>query len=259
MGLPTVRQLFIDKFSKLTGDKADPQEMMNTISWHETGPDQRLSPKAVQRLADGSEGEGKGKYQFEKPALKDAARLLKMAYRDAGSKDKETGEWKYPDWIHDVVNEDGNLLIDDARELTEEHQDELFLANIMMKKGSDSDIMNSLESGDYTNLWLVHHWGGSAGSKGFTDKQIGQIQEREKSFKDSSGAYNQFKEYMSERQRQMNQITNDNLFVADEEVVEEQELEHEPKENEAVTSVFDIEKQGVIGDYKEMGKPNEYK
>ena len=37
--------------------KADPQEMMNTMSWHETGPSQRLNPKAVQILGYDDKGD----------------------------------------------------------------------------------------------------------------------------------------------------------------------------------------------------------
>ena len=257
MAIPTVRELFIKKFSDPTLglENADPQDMMNTISWHEVGPHQRKNPaKAVQRLADGSEGAGKGKYQFEAPALKDAFRLLKMTYRDAGSKD-DKGEWKYPDWIKEAEGET------DARKLTEAQQDELFLANIMMKKGSDTDIISSLRSGNYKNLWLSHHWGGSAGSKGFTDKQLGQIKAREIAFDESAGSFNQFKEKMVEKQRQemamVNHVTDDDLLKADEEVVKE--LEPENEENAAVASVMNEDRRGVIGDYKEKGTPNEYK
>ena len=251
--MKTVRQLFTEKF------KADPQEMMNTMSWHETGPNQRLNPKAVQILKDGSEGEGKGKYQFEAPALRDAARFLKMTHRQS-QKGAKAGEWEYPEWIHKVVDEKDNAIMTDARELTEEQQDELFLANLMMKKNSDADIKSALDSGDYTNLWLVHHWGGSAGDKGFTEKQLKQVADRESDFKESAGSYKKFKDEMMTVQRQqfagMNQVMNDNPLEADKEVVKEPEPK--PKENEAVASVFGIEEQGVLGPYAEAGKPEVY-
>ena len=251
--MKTIRQLFTETF------KADPQEMMNTMSWHETGPNQRLNPKAVQILKDGSEGEGKGKYQFEAPALRDAARFLKMTHRQS-QKGAKAGEWEYPEWIHKVVDEKDNAIMTDARELTEEQQDELFLANLMMKKNSDADIKSALDSGDYTNLWLVHHWGGSAGDKGFTEKQLKQVADRESDFKESAGSYKQFKVEMEKQQRQqyagINQVMNDNLLQADKKVAKEPE--QEPEEYAEVASVIDIENQGVLGPYTEAGKPEEY-
>ena len=254
--MKTIRQLFTETF------KADPQEMMNTMSWHETGPNQRLNPKAVQQInkrdeegrvikGEFDEGAGKGKYQFEAPALKDAFRLLKMTYREAGSKDDD-GEWKYPDWIEEAENET------DARELTEAQQDELFLANLMMKKNSDADIIRALDDGDYKNLWLVHHWGGSAGSKGFTDKQLKQVSERETAFDESAGSYKQFKVEMEKQQRQqfamMNQVMNNNPLQADKEVVKEPEPKTETEVNEAEMAVLGDEYKGRV-----TGAPDEYK
>jgi len=150
-----------------------------------------------------------------------------MTYREAGSKDDD-GEWKYPDWIEEAENET------DARELTEAQQDELFLANLMMKKNSDADIIRALDDGDYKNLWLVHHWGGSAGS------------------------YKQFKVEMEKQQRQqfamMNQVMNNNPLQADKEVVKEPEPKTETEVNEAEMAVLGDEYKGRV-----TGAPDEYK
>ena len=127
------------------------QATADSIAFHESGHQQRMDPKAIQILKDGSySGPGRGMFQFESKASK-------------GSGSLETAQQRYKNIVKVLKDKDiGDFAIDqrildakDARDLTEDQQYALFYANliegdVVLKDYADGKI-------PLVDVWLKGH------------------------------------------------------------------------------------------------------
>tara|TARA_R100001463_G_scaffold5551_2_gene18768 strand:+ start:12184 stop:18405 length:6222 start_codon:yes stop_codon:yes gene_type:complete len=132
-------------------DKDFWQATADSIAFHESGHQQRMDPKAIQILKDGSySGPGRGMFQFESKASK-------------GSGSLETAQQRYQNIVKVLKKKNiGDFALDqdildakDARDLTEDQQYALFYANliegdVVLKDYADGKI-------PLVDVWLKGH------------------------------------------------------------------------------------------------------
>ena len=133
------------------GDEDLWQATADSIAFHESGAQQRMDPKAIQILKDGSySGPGRGMFQFESKASK-------------GSGSLETAQQRYKNIVKTLKKKNiGDFVLDqdildakDARDLTEDQQYALFYANliegdVVLKDYADGKI-------PLVDVWLKGH------------------------------------------------------------------------------------------------------
>ena len=134
------------------------EDVMNKISFHETGHNQRYDEDAIQELTGGGQGEGRGLFQFEKRMQDDQGQYGQAAGLTARNRLKNWYKWNQmdvPDWLFQNNMTDPTVGFD-ASQLTREQQKMLFMADIAMGKGRTFEGIENLPS-----WWSkYHHVGG---------------------------------------------------------------------------------------------------
>ena len=135
------------------GSVQDYEKLMEYIAFHETGPAQRMDPKALQeRKEKGNVRYGRGLFQFEmgegKGGNTAANRLANLLDREGVEK---------PQWLIDIWENKKSV---DASKLTAEQQKMLFLGN--HREHPDANF-SKIWSGEQSvpEFWLNYHWAGS--------------------------------------------------------------------------------------------------
>ena len=158
------------------------QKAMDKIAFHES----KGVVDAIQKSDKNKTGigPGRGLFQFEKTEGGSGAFQTALNRLENVHKKHIKGEGGVPSWIEKAKSHD------DATKLSREQQEELLLADLAMKSGSDKYINEALSTGSAKNLWLNKHWAGAEqGSEGYIKK--GKQWEREMEtykaqFKDNS-------------------------------------------------------------------------
>ena len=145
---------------------------MNMIAYHETGPEQRGLPEAVQIIKGGGEGPGRGLFQYELQTLggSGAGRTaMNRLYAVLGG-DLSVGKrpGNMPKWMDKYfpVNQWGHheAVGDvDFSELTEEQQKILFLADKLMDEKVKLGDIGVLPDSTWWSKY--HHKGGGSEEK----------------------------------------------------------------------------------------------
>ena len=155
------------EFTKPGVNPEQVESLMNMIAYHETGPQQRMLPEAIQIINGGQEGPGRGLFQYELQTLggsgagRTAMNNLLAAYgedydqlpRWAKKYFDTNNEWNYPNPSGDV----------DFSDLTEEQQKVLFLADKLMDKNVKLGDIGTVS--DSTWWAKYHHKGGGSTEK----------------------------------------------------------------------------------------------
>lgn len=151
------------------------EDLMNRISFHETGHDQRYDPGARQVASGGGEGVGRGLFQFEqrmiakdesgKPILDEAGNKIYVQAGGLTARNrlaeyfKEKGQ-EIPSWLSQKGMDDPSIGFD-ASQLTPDQQKMLFLGNIRMGRGRNLEGMENT-----ADWWSTHHHiGGGRGGE----------------------------------------------------------------------------------------------
>jgi hypothetical protein len=142
--------------SKKGGKAADYIELMNAIAYHETGPQQCMSPTAVQLvMKDGKLqpiGVGRGRFMFE--VGDDRAGIIAV---NRTVKELKDNDMVVPDWLAELYK--GKSA--DFSKLTEEQQNFLFLGNYLQHpKANFGNYINGNETAE--DFWLNYHQAGGA-------------------------------------------------------------------------------------------------
>jgi hypothetical protein len=102
-------------------------------------------------VAQSGGGPGRGYFQFETKqgsgAFQTALNRMEGLYKTQGQ--------KMPSWAVSARGEDNPMS------LSRSQQEEVLLADLSMKKGSDPLIKDALKTGSAKNLWLQKHWAGA--------------------------------------------------------------------------------------------------
>ena len=110
-------------------------------------------PDAIQIARGGGDGPGRGLYQFETStgrgsgAFQTALNRLENFYNKIGE--------VVPDWVINAKSHDNAAL------LSVSQQQDVLLADLAMKEGSDKLILEAINSGNAKELWLKKHWAGA--------------------------------------------------------------------------------------------------
>lgn len=149
------------------GSYKDYRLLMDKIGYHESKSDY----KAIQKLNNGKNGLGRGKYQFEVGDNKGANTAVNRTYRYM----KENGITP-PQWLNDVYKNKST----DASKLKDYQQDIMFLGNMMgHPKANFKNVIDGKES--TVDFWSKYHWAG----------KNKDLEARTKSFNDSMEHYKQ--------------------------------------------------------------------
>ena len=128
------------------GSYKDYRLLMDKIGYHESKSD----PKSIQKLNNGKDGFGRGKYQYEvgdNRGANTAVNRLYTYYKD--------NKLPIPKWVKNIPS--GKSV--DASKLKDYQQDILFLADKMGHPKADfSKVINGEQS--TTDFWLKNHWSG---------------------------------------------------------------------------------------------------
>lgn len=149
-------------------------DLMDSISFHETGPHQRRKPNAIQLVERGDtilpEGPGRGLFMFEVGDSKGGITAVNRTYKEY----KDAG-MDIPDFLKEAYS----LKSIDLSKYTPEQQKILFLGNYLQHPKADfSKVMNDEES--YDDFWFNYH---QAGGEDVKDARIGSYRESEKARK----------------------------------------------------------------------------
>ena len=129
------------------------EDIMNRVSYHETGPNQRMDPAAIQQVQGGGEGVGRGLFQFESGPKGSATGggATAMGYMRQYHKQQNPGQ-EMPEWM-DYDPRQGV----DASQLTDEQQKMMFMANTAM---SGPRSFEGVSPENLSNWWQEHHYAG---------------------------------------------------------------------------------------------------
>ena len=105
---------------------------------------------------------GRGFFQFE-TETGGGSGAFQTALNRYENMQKDT--WESPGWFKGARKSDNALL------LTRSQQEDILLADLYMKEGSDPLIKKALKTGNVKDLWLQKHWAGATvGSQEYKDK-----------------------------------------------------------------------------------------
>ena len=131
------------------------EDLMNRISFHETGHDQRYKADARQVASGGGEGVGRGLFQFEQRMIDpNPGKLAQAGGLTARNRLAQYFEGKgheIPDWLNQEGMNDPSIGFD-ASQLTPDQQRMLFLGNVRM--GGDRTLEGMENTADW---WSQHH------------------------------------------------------------------------------------------------------
>jgi hypothetical protein len=140
------------------------EDIMNRISYHETGPSQRMDPGAVQAVGVGTNidgtteygrvGPGKGLFQFESGLTDTGGQRGGMTARNYLEDWYVKNQMDVPSWL---TQPDMDTKGFDASKLSEEQQKMLFMANIGQHK---TRSLEGVAPENLANWWNEHHYAG---------------------------------------------------------------------------------------------------
>ena len=149
IGLNELLQLVINDKG---GKSQQYRELMDYIAYHETGPEQRMDPKAVQITSDGKkDGYGRGLFMYEAGAGNSANSAANRLHEYLESKNLPS-----PQWLLQIQGYQRDV---DATKLNADQQKMLFLGDHRMRDGSDFSKVWSGNQ-DFSEFWTYSHWRG---------------------------------------------------------------------------------------------------
>lgn len=132
------------------------EDIMNRVSYHETGPGSRMDPTTTQV----SGGPGRGLFQFD---IGDAQGGM-TAMRRLRQYFKDQGQDSYPKWTEFDPRQGV-----DASKLTPEQQKMMFMANTVYHPSSSFKGLNSDNLGDW---WQNNHYAGPKDKRGIFNESM---------------------------------------------------------------------------------------
>ena len=172
---PSEFEKFLAYTIKKKGGTADQyQDLINAIAFHETGPNQRMAPNAVQLIeVDGKimpGGPGRGLFMFEEGEGMGGITAINRTYKEY----KDAG-LDIPDFLSEAYKEKSI----DMSKLTEEQQKIVFLGNYLQHpKANFSDVMKGKQT--YDEFWFNYH---QAGGPDVKEARLNAFQESQKARK----------------------------------------------------------------------------
>ncbi len=131
------------------------EDLMNRVSFHETGPSQRYQTDATQILQGGEKGVGQGLFQFEQryrnPNTGELEQAGGLTARNRLANYYDSQGLETPDWLSQPGMDDPSKGFN-AGALTGNQQRMLFLGNIAMGKDRTFEGMEDIPS-----WWSQHH------------------------------------------------------------------------------------------------------
>lgn len=174
---PSAFDQFLSYTIKKKGGTADQyNDLMSSIAFHETGPNQRMNPKAIQLVEENGKlkptGVGRGLFMFEAGEGAGGITAVNRTYKEY----KDAG-LAIPDFLSEAYKQKSI----DLSNLSPEQQKIIFLGNYLQHpKANFSKVMNGEES--YEDFWFNYH---QAGGDEVRDKRISSFRESEKSRKEN--------------------------------------------------------------------------
>lgn len=152
------------------GDRSMWQNVADMIAYHETGPHQRMDPRARQITEGGGQGPGRGLFQFEDSTASGSFDTAKQRYRNTIDAVRDRGY---------VLELDPDIMAaSNADELTEDQQRAIFYANLIQGPASLKDYAEGNMS--LEDLWLKgHKLVEKEGNRGSFRESVSDAQERE--------------------------------------------------------------------------------
>ena len=152
------------------GDRSMWQNVADMIAYHETGPHQRMDPRARQITEGGGQGPGRGLFQFEDSTASGSFDTAKQRYRNTIDAVRDRGY---------VLNLDPDIMsASNADELTEDQQRAIFYANLIQGPASLKDYAEGNMS--LEDLWLKgHKLVEKEGNRGSFRESVSDAKERE--------------------------------------------------------------------------------
>ena len=146
-------------------------DLMNSIAFHETGPQQRMSPNAVQLIERGDtlapEGPGRGLFMFEIGDDMGGITAVNRTYKEYKDAGLEVPEFLEKAYAQKSV---------DLSQYSPEQQKIIFLGNYLQHpKANFSKVMKGEES--YEDFWFNYH---QAGGDDVREARVSAFQESEK-------------------------------------------------------------------------------
>ena len=218
IGLSELMQLIIrDK----GGTAQQYNQLMDYIAFHETGPAQRMNPKAIQeRKEKDSIRYGRGLFQFE---MGDKKGGNTASNRLANILDREGIE--KPQWLIDIWENKKSV---DASKLTADQQKMLFLA---YHRDHDNANFSNIWSGQQSvpEFWSKYHWAGKDDIQGKVD-----LFNKSMLAKDSTDALKSKKEELMYKQNMAPYLSDSN------------NINNLPKTNDILNSIFGAQDSSLI-------------
>lgn len=152
------------------GDRDMWQNVADMIAYHETGPHQRMDPRARQITDGGGQGPGRGLFQFEDSTASGSFDTAKQRYKNTIDAVRDRGY---------VLELDPEIMAaSNADELTEDQQRAIFYANLIQGPASLRDYAEGNMS--LEDLWLKgHKLVEKEGNRGSFRESVSDAQERE--------------------------------------------------------------------------------
>jgi|TARA_R100000655_G_scaffold102128_1_gene147769 hypothetical protein len=150
-GVPFMDSDILENYlvSSRGGDASLWRNAANRIAFHESGPQQRMSPTARQISSGGGRGPGRGMFQFEDNTASGSFDTAKKRYKNILESVQGA--------LGDVALDPEILEAENADELNENQQRALFYANLIEGPAKLSDyVSGKLPLAD---LWLQGHKG----------------------------------------------------------------------------------------------------
>lgn len=152
------------------GDRSMWQNVADMIAYHETGPQQRMDPRARQITEGGGQGPGRGLFQFEDSTASGSFDTAKQRYKNTIDAVRDRGY---------VLELDPEIMAaSNADELTADQQRAIFYANLIQGPASLRDYAEGNMS--LEDLWLKgHKLVEKEGNRGSFRESVSDAQERE--------------------------------------------------------------------------------
>lgn len=133
------------------------EDIMNRISYHETGPYTRMDPTTVQHGG----GPGRGLFQFESGAGQGG-----VTARNRLAKWYENQGMETPEWLNQEGMDESGF---DASRLTPEQQKMMFLANTRYHPTAS---LKGVSGENVTDYWQKYHYAGKEDKTGIFDESM---------------------------------------------------------------------------------------
>jgi hypothetical protein len=204
-------------------------QLMDYIAYHETGPKQRMDPKAIQERKEKDHIRyGRGLFQFE---MGDKKGGNTASNRLANILDREGIE--KPQWLVDIWENKKSV---DASKLTADQQKMLFLAyHRDHEKSNFSNIWSGQQS--VPEFWSKYHWAGKEDIQGKLD-----LFNKSMIAKDSTDALKAREEELMYKQNMAPYLSDSN------------NINNLPKENDILNSIFGTQDSSLVKEYEHGGK-----